>query len=222
MKRFFLILSLVFAGMMAGSAQGVWPDSLNTAAATASMSQMERDVVFEINKLRSNPKRYVQEVVQPFLERFSENDMEYELSPGLWMRTQEGVKAVKECISVLKKTKPLPILHPDEILIKAAHAHTQDMARSGTFSHNSSDGTSFSDRIQQFGFDGTAWGENLAAGFENTAQDVVLQLVIDDGVPSRGHRKNLLSPDFNVVGIGCGEHPQWRTCCTMDFGRVAR
>lgn len=219
----FLILMFVFIWGLGGCLRAEpWPDSLNTAAGLASLSPMEQEIVFEVNKLRSNPKRYAKEVVEPFLERFSENDKEYEIADGVWMRTQEGVAAVKECISVLKRAKPLPILYPDEILNKAARSHTQDMAASSTFSHNSSDGSSFSERVKRFGFAGNAWGENLAAGFEETAEDAVLQLVIDDGVPSRGHRKNLLSPDFNVIGVSCGPHPVWRIVCTMDFGRIER
>ena len=63
--------------------------------------------------------------------------------------------------------------------------------------------------------------ENLAAG-NDAPEEIILQLIIDDGVPSRGHRTNLLTPDFNIVGAAIIEHPQWRHSCTMDLGEIEK
>jgi uncharacterized protein YkwD len=35
---------------------------------------------------------------------------------------------------------------------------------------------------------------------------VILQLIVDDGVPSRGHRTNCFKPDFALVGICSAPH----------------
>ena len=47
--------------------------------------------------------------------------------------------------------------------------------------------------------------------------DVIMQLVIDDGVQGRGHRVNLFKPDFMVTGNYSGQHSQYETmtCCTF-------
>jgi uncharacterized protein YkwD len=42
-------------------------------------------------------------------------------------------------------------------------------------------------------------------------------LIVDDGVPARGHRKNCFNPDFNVVGIAVGSHKVHKYTCVMDF-----
>jgi len=49
---------------------------------------------------------------------------------------------------------------------------------------------------------------------------VVLGLLVDDGVPSRGHRKNLFNPMFNAVGIATGPHKNYRSMTTMDFALI--
>ena len=46
-----------------------------------------------------------------------------------------------------------------------------------------------------------------------------MQLIIDDGVPDRGHRRILFSPAYTQVGVGCGPHPEWRRMCVLDFAR---
>ena len=55
-------------------------------------------------------------------------------------------------------------------------------------------------------------GENCSYGKE-TAVGIVMQLFIDDGVPSRGHRTNLMNADFREVGIFAGPHKEFRIMC---------
>ena len=52
-----------------------------------------------------------------------------------------------------------------------------------------------------------AGNENLAGHFpEPTARDVVIQLLIDSGIPEYGHRFNMLDPKWTHVA-----------CCTSGF-----
>lgn len=80
------------------------------------------------------------------------------------------------------------------------------MAQTGIFGHNSSNGASFSDRIarrcgQSYGSSGENIGSEFKVKGRNHALQTILGLIIDDGVPSRGHRKNIFSTDFKYVGI---------------------
>jgi uncharacterized protein YkwD len=59
-------------------------------------------------------------------------------------------------------------------------------------------------------------GENINFGAE-TGREIVIGLLVDDGVPSRGHRANIMDPAYSVVGVAIGPHKTIRTMCTMDF-----
>ena len=60
------------------------------------------------------------------------------------------------------------------------------------------------------------WGENISYG-KKTARDIVLQLIIDDGLSSRKHRKNIFNPNFNFAGAAYGAHARYGSICNIDF-----
>ena len=60
-------------------------------------------------------------------------------------------------------------------------------------------------------------GENCSYGY-NDSESIVMSLLIDEGVASLGHRKNILSKDFKRVGVAIGKHPTYKYCAVMDFG----
>jgi hypothetical protein len=42
-------------------------------------------------------------------------------------------------------------------------------------------------------------------------------LLIDDGVPSRGHRVNILRESFLSVGVAINTHPNYGMICVIDY-----
>ena len=82
-----------------------------------------------------------------------------------------------------------------EELSTAARAHAKDMFVRGYFSHYTPEGLSPFDRLERFSI-----SYNHAA--ENIALTPNADLAMDGFMKSVGHRENILSKDFNKVGIG--------------------
>ena len=59
-------------------------------------------------------------------------------------------------------------------------------------------------------------GENISCGCD-TALNVLVQLIIDDGVPSRGHRSNIFGPNWTEHGCFTGEHTVYTTMTCQNF-----
>lgn len=58
--------------------------------------------------------------------------------------------------------------------------------------------------------------ENISFGWK-TAKDIVLSMIIDDGVKSRGHRMNLFNSNYKKIGVASGKHKAYEHCTVMDF-----
>ena len=151
------------------------------------------------------------------MKLFDPNDDMYMIIPPYnWrMKTREGKSAWQEAVDVLNRDNRGRPLSWAEGMAQAAQDHCNWMKSTGTFSHTGSGGSSPGARLAKYGtFQG--WGENLSAG-KRTGKDSQLQLFIDDGVTSRGHRKNILNQGFTHTGIAACEFPRYGTAMVVTF-----
>ena len=86
----------------------------------------------------------------------------------------------------------------------------------GKTGHGGSDGSRPAQRVARHGSWDIIVAENLSYG-PDMARHVVMGLIIDDGVPDRGHRTTIFNGALNVIGVSCGPHLTFRTMCTMDY-----
>jgi uncharacterized protein YkwD len=177
------------------------------------LSDLEKEIIIELNRARSNPVGYAKK-----LEDFKRHYVgQYIYIAGrTQVVTQEGVSAVNEAIEFLKSTAPMPLLRVSQGLCAAAKVHAEDQGPKGLVSHEGSDKSTPGERMNRFGTWGAAFGENIEFG-NTTAREIVIQLIIDDGVPGRGHRKNIFNPLYGVVGVSVGPHHRFGHMCVMDF-----
>ena len=190
--------------------------ALDTAANVSYLSAVEKDVILEMNKARTNPKKYADLYIQPMLKYFDGNS--YRVPGQVTLITNEGAAAVYDCIRALSAARGVGMLTPEKGLSYAAKDHTTDQGRTGQTGHNGSDRSTPETRMKRFGAFGGGWsyGENLAYGYE-TGRAIICGLLIDDGVPNRGHRENIMDDDYTHAGVGFGTHPQYGSMCTIDY-----
>jgi len=92
---------------------------------------------------------------------------------------------------------PTGPLTMDPQLRCAARLHSKDMVDRDYFDHTNPDGESPWDRMEKTGYGGYSnAGENIAAGSATAAG------VIDQWMGSDGHCSNIMSPDFDDIGVG--------------------
>ncbi len=105
----------------------------------------------------------------------------------------------------------------NEHLIYAAATHSRWMLDNDTFSHTGDGGSTPAERGVEAGYvlePSYGFGENIAGRMYTIVQEQATvveleheQLFVDDGIDGRGHRKNILDPDWREVGIGLEEGP---------------
>ena len=89
-------------------------------------------------------------------------------------------------------------LRMNERLMHAAQLHAEQMARAGQPAHVLPDAVypRAEDRLAAAGYRWHNYGENLALGQASPAA------AVRDWMHSRGHRRNIVSPDFTELGVG--------------------
>jgi hypothetical protein len=174
-------------------------------------SPLERQVVLELNKCRTNPPKYAEDVLEPFLDIIHGKLIEF---GGEYIQLQEGCFVFEEAINVLKATEGLAPLTWSDDLYKLANDHCKTQGLTEHIGHDRESGEDFFDACSRFNLEGC--GENIDYGYDD-AKMIVIMLLVDDGVPSRGHRGNMLRPNYNRVGVSCGPHKKYRHMCVIDF-----
>lgn len=206
MKR----LAILFAATcgFSGSAQ---------AQSDNAVSARESAVLAEMNRVRADPAAYA-DVLREYRTYFDGRIMR---RPGdaVGILTSEGVPAVDEAIAFLERQEPLPPFAASRLLAQAADDHVDEQGPRGALGHASRDGARAGDRAERRG-GGRYVAEAISYGPSEGAE-VVRQLIVDDGVPDRGHRDLIFTSEFRYAGVGCGDHARFEHMCAISFGTTA-
>lgn len=167
---------------------------------------LDKEVFNQQNELRMFP--------HTFIPMLSDRAMQFRAttySPANGSPTSEtieGSSAVEDAIADLRfrSTSMLNKLEWSPGLALAARDHCQDAGKLGLIGPLGSKGSTPATRVARYGDAGSALGENLAYGGTQSGLEIILQLLIDDGVTSRTSRKLLFDPRWKYTGISTCAH----------------
>ena len=111
----------------------------------------------------------------------------------------------------MNRMKALPALETASGLTKCAKEWVNVSGPKGIVGHEKNIATRFKKYCTY-----ATLGENCSYGYPG-AVEIVIGLLIDDGVEGRGHRKNILSAAFTHAGAAIGTHKKYKTMCCIDF-----
>ncbi|MEO7393434.1 MAG: hypothetical protein ABIU11_00750, partial [Chitinophagaceae bacterium] len=165
----------------------------NTAANALYMTAEERKTIYILNLVRMNPLLFANTVVQQYPDK-----------DGKFINRKSSYYT--SLLATLKKTKPKKLLYPDSLCYKSALCHATTTGKAGTVTH---DRTKECRRQQYFS------GECCQYGYI-TALEILLSLLIDEGIPSLGHR-NICLDNYEKLGVSIQPHTSYRYTTVLDF-----
>ncbi|WP_010097239.1 CAP domain-containing protein [Ornithinibacillus scapharcae] len=119
-----------------------------------------------------------------------------EPSKKIYINQEAFEQEVIRLTNIERKKHGLQSLKLDEKVAKVARAKSKDMASNNYFDHVSPTYGSPFDMLKEFGVIYYSAGENIARG--QTTPEEVVKAWMD----SKGHRENILHPDFTHIGVG--------------------
>ncbi|MBM3439252.1 MAG: CAP domain-containing protein [Bacteroidetes bacterium] len=157
--------------------------ALSEQKAFQSLTKEEKGFIYWVNVFRSNPKWFYEQPVTLFLKQFPQANT-------------EEAKSLKD---ELLRASPIPVFVLDEKLMAPAKSQALDLSIMGELSHTSSSGKGFPERMKTVGYLSCA-AENLYSGNQDPLEALIL-LLLDHGVPNLGHRRNLMNPSLQRMGL---------------------
>ena len=134
------------------------------------------------------------------------------------IETYEGIQCINNAIEFLKNQNPIKPLKYSFELSKSCKDHAKDIGSKGLSSHEGSDGKGLCERIEKY----TEWNWSIAENLSfcwSLAENIIMDIIIDDGFKEKNQRKNLFNPNFSYGGIGCDSHITFKTCIVFNYAK---
>jgi hypothetical protein len=177
-----------------------WSDlvlnSANTAKDIDFFDAKEKEVVLYLNLVRIDPKLFSETFLKQYLDA-----------------AQIHSSYSRSLQKTLEKTIPMEALIPEHDLFVIAREHAIKSGQQNKTGHGD-----FAKRIKKVESKYPHYiGENCDYG-QHSALDIVMRLLIDEGIKNLGHRKNILNSQYHYVGVSIQPHKRYIYNCVIDFG----
>ncbi len=180
------------------SYSAIWADKKysesNTAIQAQYLSEEEKKVIWVLNMIRQNPQLFLKTVL---------------LNPKChyYIKAEKRDFYFNSLITKLKTMKPInSLLLPDSAAFISARCHAVQSGKNGIIGH---------DRLDS-GCEKDFHGECCDYG-NSDALDILLNLLIDRGIPELGHRVICLSDSYQKLGVSIQSHTVYRINTVLDF-----
>ena len=188
---------LLFSGLLLLSVNGLFVSCDKKKGGAKVDMQFAQAMLEEHNYARTKPKEYAEKFIKPHIRKPDDY--------------ADG------CYKTMTTMKPVGALKLDDRFCKAAQWFANDLGRTGKVTHTGSDGSQFWDRLKRQGAT-NALSESCSWGVKS-ARGILVQLLIDEGTPSLGHRENALNPRAKVIGVGQTEGVKgYGVATVIDYG----
>ena len=208
-KTYVLLAILAFTCISPLEAQKVefswrWDEETLKKARTTEdadfLSEDEKKVILYSNLARANGSLFA----STFLDEY------------IRIKKLKPNRYIQSLYDELQHVSNLPMLIPERDLYKVAREHASWSGKKGYEGHKG-----FKQRYAPMMKKYVEVGENIYYG-PYTPMEIVIQLLVDEGIEDLGHRKNLLSPEFNSIGVAIKPHKTYEYNCVMGFGKLPR
>lgn len=187
---------------------------IDTAGNHDYLDVVEKEVILALNMVRTDPERYAALYIREIIAEYRGKSRRFR--GGITVETAEGSSPAEELYRELMHRAPLPVLVPSRGLYCSADDLAHDQSLTGKTGHTGSDGRNLDERIGNCGHWQTAIGETIAYG-GSTGFEIVNDLLIDDGVRGRGHRKIILDAAYRAVGVSVRKHPVYGSVSVIEY-----
>lgn len=167
-------------------------EEANTAKDYEYLSDEEKAIVQYINLCRLYPKQFASNEVQSY--------------SGIKGIKYKGLAKYKaSLIKDLNSRQPCDALEFDENMYDDAECYATEISKNKRAPHQRKD------------CEKTKYAENLYFGTQ-AARTIVLEWLIDCGIATLGHRKNILNKTYGGIGIKMDSHFEYGKCAVGEFG----
>jgi hypothetical protein len=166
----------------------------NTASSASYMNSKEKEIVYILNLLRTSPRLFASTVVKKYPEYSGNLNLRRTTEFKSLMKTLENMKAV-------------PLVAPDALCYASAQCHAYSSGQRGYVGHERKDKNCKSKKYFN--------GECCDYGHQDPL-DILMSLLVDEKVPSLGHRMICLGP-YRIMGVSIQPHRSYGYNAVLDF-----
>lgn len=167
----------------------------NTADKITYMSAKEKDVIYILNLVRTYPKLFANTVLKKYPDHSGNESL---LDDKYYFQS---------LLDTLLVMQPVVMLLPDKLCYTSAQCHAYQSGITGYEGHERKKAECKEKRFFN--------GECCDYGHDD-ALEIVLSLLIDEGVETLGHRIICLT-NYPMLGVSIEPHKKWNFNAVLDF-----